>query len=193
MLYPLLGVIAVSCVVAIDLIVTGTPPNPILLANLYAIGTGTGLILARIGRLGPFGGVLGMPWFESRLDETLAREAARAMRFERDLTIAAVRQTSEPKIDWRDHARATDQVIVCRDGWMILILPETDLASALILLRRVRAVENVDFHAALVNPDPDRPRALLGAELAALIRQSTLPGSIAVGRRGAAEHLSLAG
>lgn len=183
----------VSTIVFIDRAATGTLPNPIALANLYVIGIGTGLIMARVGRLGPFEGVLGMPWFESRIEETLAREAARATRFNRDLTVAATRQTSGRKLDWQEHARDTDQVINCRDGWTLLILPETDQAGALILLRRICAAEGVDFRAALVSPDPDRPRVHLGEELTALITRSASPGSIAVTGKGSAEYLSLAG
>jgi hypothetical protein len=157
---------------------TGSYPNPVIIANLYLMGLGLGLVVARVGRLGPFEGLLGSPWFEAGIQELLTREAARALRYERDLTVVALRSTSGRKIDFQRNVRATDQVVSCRDGWHLLVLPETDRVSALLLLRQICA-ETV-IQAALVAPDAERPRHRIETELLALMRTANQPGSISV-------------
>src|SRR5690606_8601541 len=134
LLYPILGVATVSAVILSTLFVSGNLPSPITIANLYLMGLGIGLVVARIGRLGPFEGILGSPWFESRVQETLARETARALRYDRDLTVVAIRPAPGQRLELQRSIRATDQLVRCRGGWNLLILPETDQASALFLL-----------------------------------------------------------
>jgi hypothetical protein len=190
LLYPLLGVAAATAILAL-LHTAGDPPGTIAIANLYLIGLGTGLIIARIGRLGPFEGVLGSPWFESRVQEILNRETARALRYHRDLTVVALQRPRGRSLDPQRFMRATDQMLRCRDGWLLLVLPETDQASALLLLRR--ACAGMDVVAALASPDATRPRHKLETELLELIRASHIPGSITVRGQGAPEFLPLAG
>jgi hypothetical protein len=89
-----------------------------------------------------------------------------------------LRSTSGRKIDFQRNVRATDQVVSCRDGWHLLVLPETDRVSALLLLRQICA-ETV-IQAALVAPDAERPRHRIETELLALMRTANQPGSISV-------------
>jgi hypothetical protein len=191
LLYPLLGVTTVTALLALVRAGAGEMPGPVAIANLYLIGLGVGLIVARIGRLGPFEGVLGSPWFESSIQEILGRETARALRYHRDLTIVALRHPGERKSDPQRFMRATDQMLRCRDGWLLLVLPETDRTSALLLLRR--ACADLDVVAALVSPDAERPRQKIESELLELIKASHTPGNIAVRGQGTPEFLPLAG
>ncbi len=170
-------------------LLTGEYPHSITIANLYLVGLGLGLVVARIGRLGPFEGTLGTPWFEGRIQELLNRETARALRYERELTIVALRPASGEKLKLERGIRATDQAIRCRDGWSLLVLPETDRASALLLLRQICAGSSV--HAALVSPDAERPRHRIETDLLELIRASNQPGSITVRGRETPEFLPI--
>jgi len=190
LLYPLLGVGTASAVILLTQVVSGNLPSPITVANLYLLGLGIGLVIARIGRLGPFEGILGSPWFESRIQETLAREVARALRYDRDLTIVALRAASGQRLDLQRNIRATDQLLRCRDGWNLLILPETDQASALFLLRQICAGAVV--FAALASPNPERPRHRIETDLLALMRAAHAnPGNVIICGHDEPEYLPL--
>lgn len=190
LLYPILGVATVSAVILSTLFVSGNLPSPITIANLYLMGLGIGLVVARIGRLGPFEGILGSPWFESRVQETLARETARALRYDRDLTVVAIRPAPGQRLELQRSIRATDQLVRCRGGWNLLILPETDQASALFLLRQICAGAVV--FAALASPDPERPRHRIESDLLALMRAANAnPGNITVQGSEEPEYLPL--
>lgn len=153
LMFPIIGAVVTTIIVFLFRFGTGHFPNPILLASLYLIGVGSGLIRARLDRLGPFDGQLGSPWFESDLHAALTREVARALRFQRQLTVAAVRTEGSSGIDWSDHLRLADQAFTCRNGWSILILVETSLDGAARMMERVEIELGSELHGALLVPD----------------------------------------
>lgn len=151
-------------------------PNPGLVAGLLVVVIGSALILIRIGRLGPVQGEFGSPWFESDLCEMLRREVARSARFDRDLTIAIVRQHSGRDIDWASSARAADEVVRCRNGWYVLVLPETAKNGAERLIQRVTleagaAVQAVVMDPSIVHNNPER----MGEAILKLVRSAPEP------------------
>ena len=170
LLYPVLGLATASSIVLAFQLYSGHYPDPAAIANLYLVGLGIGFVLARVGRLGPYGGTLGMPWRESRIDELLTRESARARRFGRDLTVIGVKEVGARGMDLYGSVRATDQVIECRSGWKLVVLPETDDKGAQLLLRRLCGDCNV--LTAVASFDSTRPRQQLGAELLDSIRSA---------------------
>ena len=184
LLYPVLGLAAASSIVLAFQLYSGHYPDPIAIANLYLVGLGLGLVVARIGRLGPYGGVLGTPWSEARIEDLLARESARAQRFGRDLTVIGVKLVGNGSIDLYRNVRTTDQVIECRGGWTLVILPETDGDGARLLLQRLCG--DAQVLTASVSFDTDRPRQQLGADLLNSIRAARLkrqPSRRAAGAR----------
>ncbi|MEZ4572635.1 MAG: hypothetical protein R2849_20430 [Thermomicrobiales bacterium] len=190
LLYPVLGIAVATIFTALYQIITGDFPGLISIANLSLLGLGIGLVVARFGKLGPFEGVLGSPWTENRILETLNRETARSLRYGRDLTILAFRAADKQKLDASRAVRATDQLIVCRNGWNLLVLPETDHTGAQLLLRHICVDRPV--LAAVVSPDPDRPRQRMESELLELVRSASKPGVIEI-HESQARALPLAG
>jgi len=190
LLYPVLGLTAASIVTALHQLIAGEYPGLVTIANIYVFGLGFGLILARFGRLGPFGGILGLPWQETRIEEILDRESARAIRYGRNLTVVALRPMDKARLEIHRGIRETDQHLVCRNGWNVLILPETDRDSTVFLLRQICGTRPV--MAALASPDPDRPRHRIGPALLAQMRSTTLPEVIAFPEREAPDVLPLA-
>lgn len=190
LLYPVLGLTASSIVTVLHQLIAGEYPGLVTIANIYVFGLGIGLILARFGKLGPFEGVLGSPWNEARIQEILDRESARATRYGRDLTIIAVRPVERAALEIHRGIRETDQHIVCRNGWNLMILPETDRDGALFLLRQICGNRPVIM--AMTSPDTNRPRHRIGPDLLAQIRSATLPKVIAFPERDAPDVLPLA-
>jgi uncharacterized membrane protein len=159
LMFPIIGAVSSTIIAVLYRLGTGHFPNPIMLASLYLVGVGIGLIRARLDRLGPFGGLLGTPWFESDLHAALTREVARSLRFRRQLTVAAIRSQGATGVDWSDYLRLADQAFTCRNGWSILILAETPAEGAVKMMERVEAELGSELHAALLVPDVDVPIA----------------------------------
>lgn len=179
LLYPILGLATASALTAAYQLLTGNYPGALTIAHLYLVGLGTGLVMARFGRLGAFGGMLGSPWHEARIEEVLNREVARARQYGRDLSLIAVKPDGKPKLDLRKIIRATDQVLCCRDGWKLIVLPETDAQSAGFLMRKMFGGQQV--LAATTSIDAERPRQQhLKAELLELLRSATHPEIISI-------------
>lgn len=178
-MHPLVGALTAAVIVAGSYFTLGEFPNPGFAAGLFLIGIGTGLVIARLGRIGPFEGEFGSPWFESDLCASLGREVSRAARFERDLTIAVVRQRGGEPIDWQSSMRASDQVIACRNGWQILVLPETHKDGVESFITRTTLENNARVQAVVMDPSviyfkPER----LGDALLRLVRDAPEPSEM---------------
>jgi len=192
MVYPLVGALTAACMISLAVLTTGRAPDLIAAASLMLIGVGVGLIVARFGRLGPFGGRFGTPWFESHLRDTLTRESARASRFQRELTILAVRETSVGALDRRALLRKTDETFHCQNGWTVIVLPETGGDGALCLLRRATAGRPEDVQAILLSPSAFGWNGdALGRELTALANAEQSSGAVLVNCTGRAEVVPL--
>jgi hypothetical protein len=178
LLYPICGLAIASVITASYQLLSGHYPDPISIANLYLVGLGLGLVIARIGRLGPFGGVLGTPWQEAKIEEVLNREAARARQYGRDLTIIAVKPVGKTKLDIRQAIRMTDQLLVCRSGWNLIVLPETDRENAGLLMRKICGGRPV--LAAQTAFDANRPRQRMDAELFDLLYAAKYPAILSI-------------
>lgn len=193
LLFPLLGALVAADLLSLAVLTTGRPPDPIAAFSLLVVSIGAGLILARFGRLGPFGGRLGMPGFEHHLRATLLRETARAARFHRELTIMAVRQSKAGQLNWRSLTRLTDETMKCRGGWVVLILPETTEEGAVTLLRRASLGCGESVQAIVVSP-----RAFgwngeaVSRELCAMLELDWRMGEVMVNRSGRHEVVPLA-
>ena len=161
-------------------IVLGDVPNVGVISGLMLIGVGVGMVIARFGNMGPFQGEFGSPWFESELGETLRKEVARAARFDRDLSIVVLRQRSGEPLQWAEQLRQADDVIACRNGWHVLILPETGKDGAHAMLERAIEGRNVEIQAGIMDPsvshnDPKQ----LGEHLLNLTRNLPEPSGAA--------------
>lgn len=193
MVYPLVGALTAACMISLAVLTTGRAPNLIAAVSLLLVGIGAGLIVARFGRLGPFDGRLGAPWFESHLRDTLFRESARAARFQRELSILAVRQTSAGALSWRTLTRPTDEAFHCRNGWTVIMLPETTGEQALTLLRRATVDHPEMVQAILLSPNAFGWNGeALGHALTELATTEQHCGAVLVNRSGNAEVVPLA-
>jgi hypothetical protein len=152
MLHPVIGAVSAAAMISIVSLLLGDMPNPGVVAGLMLIGFGVGLVVARYGRMGVFQGEFGSPWFETDLSEVLRKEIARAARFERELSIAIVRQQSGATIDWKAHVRQADDVINCRNGWHVLVLPETPKDGAQSMIERASANTDAVLDAVVMDP-----------------------------------------
>jgi hypothetical protein len=130
----------------------GDMPNPGVVASVMLIGIGVGMVVARYGKMGAFQGEFGSPWFETDLSEALRKEIARAARFERELSIVIVRQQSGETIDLKEHTRQADDVIQCRNGWQVLVLPETPKEGALSMIERATSNTGAELEAVVMDP-----------------------------------------
>ncbi|MGH9173913.1 MAG: hypothetical protein ACRD1H_06130, partial [Vicinamibacterales bacterium] len=156
----------------------GDWPSPVTSFSLAIVGIGAALVTVRYGRLGPFEGEFGPPKLETMLLERIQRETERAARYEREFSILAVRQ-SRGVDHWRSSVRGVDDMIPCRRGITIMLLPETSRDGALALLQRVTTQAGVPIQAALVNcPADGRNVDALAETLLRLVRQSALPGQV---------------
>jgi hypothetical protein len=189
----LLGALIAADLLALGGLTTGRPPDPIAAFSLLLVGVGAGLIVARIDRLGPYDGRLGMPWFEHHLRGTLLRETARAARFHRELTIMAIRQSKVGRLNWRSLTRQTDETMRCRGGWVVLVLPETTEDGAVMLLRRASEGCGESVQAIVLSP-----RAFgwngeaLSRELSTMLALDWRMGEVMVNRAGRPEIMPLA-
>lgn len=194
LIYPFSGAVVAILIIALYRIGTGAMPHVSVAGNLLIIGLGVGLVAARVGRLGPFNGKLGPPWLESDLDDTFARETARAARFGRDVAFVAARPYEKASLDWSVRLRPVDQVFRCRDNWAILILPEIDQRGAKEMLRQIEAETDVTLQAALIAPvaGENWTSQQLGNELARLVNESPRVAGITVHRPERIEQVSIA-
>lgn len=193
LIYPVLGLLLASTVVLGYGALADESLPPVSVLSIVLIGIGSGLVIARIGNLGPYDGVFGPPWFENRLRDLLLREAARSIRFGRQLTIVAAREPkSRNRIEWDRHLRMCDLAISCRDGWTIVIFPETDEAETVVALQRVRLEANHGFEAVLVSavPGMTRPEGLAD-ELHKLVAVAQAPDTVTLWREGKPDQQSL--
>ena len=139
MLHPVVGAVSAAAMISIVSLFLGDMPNPGVVASVMIIGIGVGMVVARYGKMGAFQGDFGSPWFETDLSGVLRKEIARAARFERELSIVIVRQLSGEPIDLKALTRQADGVIQCRNGWHVLVLPETPKDGALSMIERASA------------------------------------------------------
>lgn len=159
-------------------LVFGDSVSPVVFYALLLIGVGAALVTVRIGRIGPFGGELGSLRLEMDLRDRITREADRAARYDRDFSILAIRHTGGVD-QWESSVRIADDVIQCRRGLLILLLPETSRGGALMLLRRAMIESPVPVQAALVSSPLDgRTGDELLDALLALVRESAQMGKV---------------
>jgi hypothetical protein len=190
LIHPIFGLATATIITGSYQLISGHFPDPIAIANLYLVGLGLGLVIARIGRLGPFGGILGSPWQEARIEELLTREVARARQYGRDLSVVAVKPLDKSKFDIRKSIRATDELLVCHNNWHIIVLPETDREGASLLLRRIcgtRPVVSVQ-----TTLDANRPRQHMETELFDLLNAAKRPKITSIADAKATEQRALA-
>lgn len=170
----------------------GSWPSPVIYYSLVVVGLGAALVTVRYGRLGPFEGELGAPSLETRVRDDILRESERAVRFAREFTIVAVRQTSGTPVLWTSAVRMVDDVVECRRGLLLLMLPETSSEGAVALLRRVRELYTATLEAAIVVcPEDGRTGDAIAAQLLTLIREARRPNEVVVRLNGSIEFLSL--
>jgi hypothetical protein len=189
-IHPIFGVATATVITGAYQLISGHFPDPISIANLYLVGLGLGLVIARIGRLGPFGGFLGSPWHEARIEEVLTRETARARQYGRDLSVVAVKPLGKSKFDIRKSIRATDELLVCHNNWYLVVLPETDHEGASLLLRRICGTRPVV--SAQTTLDAHRPRQRMDAELFDLLSATKRPKITSIADAKATEQRALA-
>lgn len=156
----------------------GDQVNSVVYYALLIIGLGAALVTVRIGRIGPFEGELGSLRLEMDLRDRIMREADRAMRYDRDLSILAIRQPGSEE-RWRSAVRSADDIITFRRGLVILLLPETSRGGALMLLRRAMMESPAPVQAALVSSPLDgRTGDELLDALLVLVRESAQQGKV---------------
>lgn len=169
----------------------GDRVSPVVFYALLLIGLGAGLVAIRIGRVGPFNGELGSPRFETDLRDRILSEVDRATRYDRDFSVLAVRQVGGND-HWRASVRGADNIIACRRGLAIVLLPETSRGGALMLLRRALMESPSVVQAALVScPFDGRDGDKLLTTLLGLVRESSQPGKIVMRGPDVVESLPL--
>lgn len=171
LLHPVVGAMTALVIVTAISLLMGRTLNPVIIVCLMLIGTGIGLIVGRFGKMGPFQGEFGSPWFEADLGEMLRREVARSSRFDRELSIVVIRQSGGQPVEWEQQVREADQVIACRNGWYMLVLAETGKDGAQRMIERATADVEAEIQAVIMDPsvthhDPHK----LGAALLDLVR-----------------------
>jgi len=169
----------------------GDRVSPVVPYALLLIGLGAALVTVRIGRIGPFEGELGSLRLEMDLRDQITREADRAVRYDRDFSILAVRQPGA--VDrWRSTVRGADDLVVCRRGLVILLLPETSRGGALMLLRRAMMESPAPVQAALVSSPLDgRSGDELLDALLGLVRESAQLGAVVMSGSDTVESLPI--
>lgn len=169
----------------------GDRVTPVVYYALLAIGLGGALVTLRIGRLGPFEGELGSMRLEMDLRDRIMREADRATRYDRDFSILAIRQPGAAD-RLREAVRTADDMVICRRGMVILLLPETSRGGALMLLRRAMLEWPAPVQAALVSAPLDgRTGDELLESLMTLIREAAKPGNVVMSGPEVVESLPI--
>jgi hypothetical protein len=168
-------------------------PSPVVYYSMIVIGLGGALVTVRYGRLGPFEGEFGSPAVEAQIKDQLTREASRAMRFGRQFTVLAIRLDAHANVEWERAVRMVDQVIQCRRGIVLVLLPETSVEGAMMLLQRVSAMTESPPQAVLVNwPDDGRTGDELARHLLRLVRRQASPGEVIMNNGGVITALPIA-
>lgn len=169
----------------------GDRVNPVVFYAGLVIGLGAALVTIRIGRIGPFEGELGSLRLEMDLRDRIMREADRAVRYDREFSILAIRQPGAAD-HWKSTVRGADDMIVCRRGLFILLLPETSRGGTLMLLRRAMMESASPVQAALVSAPLDGHTGdeLLDA-LLVLVREFSQPGKVVMRGPEAVESLPI--
>jgi len=175
-MHPTVGAVLAGVMIGLLYVLLGRVPNSGLILGLLVIGVGVGLVVARWRRLGPCQGELGSPWFESDLCEMLRHEVARSARFDRELTVAVVRERDGNNINWTESIRAADKVVACRNGWHVLVLPETGKDGAEALIERVTLESGATVQAVVMDPSVVHSRPDdIGEGLVQLVREAPEP------------------
>jgi hypothetical protein len=165
--------------------------SPVVSYSLLIIGVGAALVSVRYGRLGPFEGELGPPRLESELRDRVRHEVERAVRYDREFSVLAVRQAGG-RDRLRSSIRGVDEVIPCRRGLTLLLLPETPRDGALAVLSRLANDVNVPILAALVScPADGRSADALLTELLQLAHGPSAPGKVAMRSKDVTETLAV--
>ncbi len=169
----------------------GDTVDPVIFYAGLVIGIGAALVTVRIGRIGPFEGELGSLRLEMDLRDRIMREADRAIRYDREFSILAIRQPGAAD-HWRSTVRGADDMIVCRRGLYILLLPETSRGGTLMLLRRAMMKSASPVQAALVSaPIDGRTGDELLDALLVLVREFSQPGKVVMRGPEAVESLPI--
>ncbi|MEX1157625.1 MAG: hypothetical protein WEC79_01690 [Thermomicrobiales bacterium] len=190
-LFALMSTLAGIALAAGGYVAFGDRVSPVVYYALLVIGLGAGLVAVRIGRLGPFDGELGSPRHETELRDRIHSEVDRATRYDRDFSVLAVRQVGGSD-RWRASVRGADDIITCRRGLAIVLLPETSRGGALMLLRRALMESPSVVQAALVScPFDGKDGDELLSALLGLVRESSQPGKIVMRGPEAVESLPL--
>ncbi|HEX5165146.1 MAG TPA: hypothetical protein VFV93_07115 [Thermomicrobiales bacterium] len=177
-IFALLFTLVGAALATVGYFLLGDRVSSVVYYAALIIGLGAALVTVRIGRIGPFEGELGSLRLEMDLRDRIMREADRAMRYDRDLSIIAIRQPGAEE-RWRSTVRNADDIIAFRKGLIILLLPETSRGGALMLLRRSMIESPAPIQAALVSAPLDgRTGDELLDALLALVRESSQQGKI---------------
>lgn len=135
------------------------------IVSLLIVILGLALIVTRVRRLGAFGGMLGMPRNEAVIRDQLLREANRAARYGRNLSVVVLREGRGPgpRVVWSDHLRTSDDAISASNGRVVLLLPETSRDTAHQVLHRIATTTGATFSSLEVisTDDVRRPEALI--------------------------------
>lgn len=171
LLHPVVGAVSALVIVVLVSMLVGRAVNTAVIIGLMLIGIGVGLVIARFGKMGPFQGEFGSPWFEADLGEILRREVARASRFDRELSIVVVRQMGGRPVEWERQVREADMVVACRNGWYLFVLAETGKDGAQRMIERATADIEGEIQAVIMDPSVTHhdPRKL-GTALLELVR-----------------------
>ncbi|HUG16200.1 MAG TPA: hypothetical protein VMM78_14440 [Thermomicrobiales bacterium] len=176
---------AFACVLSGVVIAMGTfvalggEPSPVLSLSMIVIGLGAALVVVRYGRLGPFQGAFGTPPVETAIRDRMRREIERATRYGHEFTVLALRQKSRRPRSMPSILRVVDDVIPCRRGVTLILLPETPSEGALRIHDRISEAMTEPTFAAIVScPDDGTTTEELVAKLLTLIRSDAQPGDV---------------
>lgn len=189
--FALMFTLAGAAVAALGYLALGDQVSSVVFYAVLIIGLGAALVTVRIGRIGPFEGELGSLRLEMDLRDRIMREADRALRYDREFSILAIRQPGAAE-RWRSTVRGADDIVTCRRGLVILLLPETSRGGTLMLLRRAMMESPAPVQAALVSAPLDgRSGDELLDALLVLVREFAQPGKVVMRGAEAVESLPI--
>jgi hypothetical protein len=178
---------AVACVLSGFAVALGTfialggGPGPVISFSMIVIGLGAALVVIRYGRLGPYQGEFGPPPIETVIRDRIVRETERCNRYGGEYSILALRQKSRRSRNVAAKLRLIDEVIHCRKGVTLLMLPETGRAGALRTYERISVTLAEPAIAALVSYPADGTTSdEIASRLRALVRADAAPGDVIV-------------
>jgi hypothetical protein len=186
------GIVGVVLGIAVAFVL-GERIGPAVVFSIILIGLGGALVVVRYGRLGPFSGELASPRVEMMVRDHIVAEMKRSLRYGHTFSVLAIRHSSKASLDtsaWNEMVRSVDEVIPCRWGITLLLLPETNRDGAVAVYERVAAFSGKPLSAALVvSPDDARTPDEFGACLLDAIRKSaSAPGLTSRHAAEAAPH-----